>query len=576
MLKICSPIFKKPFFYLYKLPEIGTMLKRLYISNFALINEMDVSFPGKLSVITGETGAGKSIFLEALGLVLGNRADLAALQNKNKKCIVEAEFDTKNLELNAFFEENDLDYEPAIVLRREISTEGKSRSFLNDTPVSLTVLKSLAENLIDVHSQHQTLLLNKTNFQLELLDAFAGSLGLFKEYKTEYGKLNKLNSSLKVLQEQELQARKELDYYQFLFNELEETDIKPGYLKTLEEESATLENAETIKNNLLLAANTINGGESNLLSSLVQVKQAIQAISKYSKNYTDFFERINSAFIELKELASDLENAEAEVSFDNARLDEVNAKLDKLNRLLKKHGVTGEEELFVIKNDIENKLTQFSSLELEIEKARKQIDKLTLACTKQAKELSASRKGAITGIETQVKEMLAGLSMENANFKIELTQQTELGAAGFDQVRFLFSANKGAALNELHKVASGGELSRLMLSLKALLATKKQLPTIIFDEIDTGVSGDVADKIGSIMLNMGATMQVVAITHLPQMASKGEHHLFVYKKDDEDKTSSYIKQLNKEDRITEIAKMLSTGKPSQSALVNAKELLNLN
>lgn len=552
------------------------MLKRLYISNFALIHEMDVSFPGKLSVITGETGAGKSIFLEALGLVLGNRADLAALRDKNKKCIVEAEFNTRELDLTSFFEENDLDYEPSVVLRREISTEGKSRSFLNDTPVSLTVLKSLAENLIDVHSQHQTLLLNKTNFQLEVLDAFAGSLPLFKEYKTEFSKFNKLKSTLSSLQAQELQARKELDYYQFLFNELEETELKPGYLKALEEESATLENAETIKSNLLQAATAINGGEADLLSNLAQIKQSVQAISKYGKNYTDFFERINSAFIELKELAGDLEDAESEVTFDAPRLEEVNSKLDKLNRLLKKHGVATEEELAVIKTDIESKLLQFSSLEQEIENAKKQMDKLVSASTKQAKDLSKMRNAAIAGIEKQVKEMLAGLSMENATFKIELLQQPELSATGFDQVKFLFSANKGGSLNELHKVASGGELSRLMLTLKALLASKKQLPTIIFDEIDTGVSGDVADKIGAILLNMGNTMQVITITHLPQMASKGEHHLFVYKKDDEDKTSSFIRPLDKEERITEIAKMLSTGKPSQSALVNAKELLNLN
>ncbi|MDP3567427.1 DNA repair protein RecN [Sediminibacterium sp.] len=550
------------------------MLKRLYISNFALINEMDVSFPGKLSVITGETGAGKSIFLEALGLVLGNRADLATLQNKNKKCIIEAEFETKGLELKNFFEENDLDYDSIILLRREISTEGKSRSFLNDTPVGLNTLKLLSEKLIDIHSQHQTLLLNQTNFQLEVLDAFAGSLNEFKEYKNEYSKLNKLNGVLKNLKEQETQAKKELDYFQFLFNELEETEIKKDGLKLLEEESATLENAETIKSTLLNTVNAINGGEVNLLSALSIAKQNLQGLSKYGKNYLEFFERINSAYIELKDIAIELENAEDEISFDTIKLSEINAKMDKLNRLLKKHNVSNEEELISVKNDIENKLAKFESIENDINETQKQIDKLNSKCSDSAKKLSKTRLSSVSEIEKKVKEVLADLSMQNANFKIDISQTKELTPTGFDQVKFLFSANKGASLNELNKVASGGELSRLMLCLKALLASKKQLPTIIFDEIDTGVSGDVADKIGSILLKMGKTMQVVAITHLPQMASKGDHHLFVYKEDDTDVTISHIKQLSKDERINEIAKMLSTGNPTATALKNAKELLN--
>ncbi len=537
---------------------------------------MDVVFPGNLTVITGETGAGKSIFLEALGLALGKRADMAALKNKTKKCIVEAEFEARDLDLSSFFEENDLDEEPTIILRREISADGKSRSFLNDSVVSLTALKELSEKLIDIHSQHQTLLLNQSNFQLELLDAFAGSLNLFKEYKTEFSKLNKLNTTLNSLLEQETQAKKELDYFQFLFDELEQTEIKVGVLKELEEESATLENAEGIKSSLLNAVNTINGGDVNVLSALSQVKNSLQAISKYGKNYTEYFERVNSAYIDLKELAVELEDAETEVLFDNAKLEEVNSRMDKLNRLLKKHSVSSEEELLKIKEEIEEKLGKFNSLAAEIEKTNKEIAKLKASCTKTAKDLSGLRDKATASIEKKVKEMLSDLSMENAVFKIELTQQKELTNSGFDQVRFLFSANKGAALNELQKVASGGELSRLMLSLKALLASKKQLPTIIFDEIDTGVSGDVADKIGNILLKMGQSMQVVTITHLPQMASKGSHHLFVYKKDDEDKTVSYIKELVKEERVMEIAKMLSTSNPTQSALVNAKELLNLN
>lgn len=535
---------------------------------------MDVAFPGHLTVITGETGAGKSIFLEALGLVLGKRADTASLQNKSKKCIIEAVFNAKNLDLKQFFEEESLDEDDTIVLRREISAEGKSRSFLNDTPVGLNALKFLSEKLIDIHSQHQTLLLNQANFQLEILDAFAGTLELYKNYKQDYSKLNKLNHQLKELLEKETQAKKELDYFQFLFTELEETEIIPGNLKKLEEESSTLENAENIKSNLLSAAAAINGGEVNVLSTLSQIKQMLNSVSKFGKDYKLFYDRVNSAYIELKELAADLENAEEEIIFDINKLQEVNLKIDKTNRLLKKHHVSSEEELLKIKEDIEGKLNNFNSLETQIAASKKEIDKLKSSCTKKAKEISASRQAAIGKIETQVKEILADLSMPNANFKIELHSLEEISASGLDQVKFLFSANKGVQLNELNKVASGGELSRLMLTLKSLLATKKELPTIIFDEIDTGVSGDVADKIGNILGKMGNNMQVITITHLPQIASKGEHHLFVYKKDDDEKTSSFIKILNKEERITEIAKMLSTGNPTQSALKNAKELLN--
>lgn len=536
---------------------------------------MDVSFPGKLSVITGETGAGKSIFLEAMGLALGKRAEPGVLKDKTRKCIVEAEFETEGLDLKAFFEEHDLDFEPGITLRREISPDSKSRSFLNDSPVNLAILKELSERLIDIHSQHQTLLLNQSNFQLEMVDAFTGSAALFKEYKTEFSKLNALNSKLKELQEQDTRLRKELDYHQFLYNELEEAQLVPGSMKALEEESASLENAENIRANLSSAANLINGGEQNILSGLNQTRQLVMAISKYKTAYGQLSERLNSAYIELKDIASELENEESEISFDSKRLDEVNFQLDKLQRLLKKHGVTTEEELVKIKSDLEAKLVHAGSLESEIEKTQAEIKKKKDACLIMAKKLSDLRQKAVPSIEQQVKEMLTSLAMENATFKIMIDQKPEISSQGIDEVRFLFSANKGGTLSDLHKVASGGELSRLMLSLKALLASRKKLPTIIFDEIDTGVSGEVADKIGNILLNMGNSMQVVTITHLPQMASKGNHHLFVYKKDDEDKTVSYIKVLNKNERITEIAKMLSTGNPTQTALKNAKELLKV-
>ncbi len=552
------------------------MLKRLHISNFALINEMEVSFPGNLTVITGETGAGKSIFLEALSLALGKRADLSALNLKTKKCIIEAEFSAANLYLNDFFLEHDLDFEPNLILRREINADGKSRSFLNDSPVSLSVLKLLSEKLIDIHSQHQTLLLNQSNFQLELLDTFAESLKIFKEYKIEFSSFTKSKIELQSLQEQEKLAKKELDYFQFLYSELEETEIKAGLLSGLEEESSKLENSEIIKSNLLAASNAISGNEINILIDLGKTKQSLQSLSKYSKNYSLLSDRIQSLYIELKELSADIEDAANEIVFDSDKLSQVNIKMDKLNRLLKKHQVNTEEDLLKIKSDIENKLNQFNSIENTIISKQKLIQVSQNNCLKLSKELTKLRTKAIHGIEQTIKKTLAELSMENAIFKIELSQKSDLGINGLDELKFLFTANKGAELNELHKVASGGELSRLMLSLKALLASKKQLPTIIFDEIDTGVSGDVADKIGEILLSMGNNMQVISITHLPQMASKGNHHLFVYKKDDEDKTVSYIKQLNKVERINEIAKMLSKSNPTVSAIKNATELLSSN
>ena len=552
------------------------MLKRLHISNFALINEMEVSFPGNLTVITGETGAGKSIFLEALSLALGKRADLSALNLKTKKCIIEAEFSATNLDLNGFFLEHDLDFEPNLILRREINADGKSRSFLNDSPVSLSVLKLLSEKLIDIHSQHQTLLLNQSNFQLELLDTFAESLKIFKEYKIEFSSFTKSKIELQSLQEQEKLAKKELDYFQFLYSELEETEIKAGLLSGLEEESSKLENSEIIKSNLLAASNAISGNEINILIDLGKTKQSLQSLSKYSKNYSLLSDRIQSLYIELKELSSDIEDAANEVVFDSDKLSQVNIKMDKLNRLLKKHQVNTEEDLLKIKSDIENKLNQFNSIENTIISKQKLIQISQNNCLKLSEELTKLRTKATHGIEQTIKKTLAELSMENAIFKIVLSQKSDLGINGLDELKFLFTANKGSELNELHKVASGGELSRLMLSLKALLASKKQLPTIIFDEIDSGVSGDVADKIGEILLSMGNNMQVIAITHLPQMASKGNHHLFVYKKDDEDKTVSYIKQLNKAERINEIAKMLSKSNPTVSAIKNATELLNSN
>jgi DNA repair protein RecN (Recombination protein N) len=550
------------------------MLQHLRIKNFALIEETEVHLNKGLTVITGETGAGKSILLGALGLTLGNRADVSSLHDKSKKCIIEAQFNIAEYQLTSFFESHELDFEELTTIRREITPEGKSRAFINDTPTTISVLKELGDQLIDIHSQHETLLLKETNFQFELVDAFAQTISLFTDYKKQFVTLQKLKKHLEELSAQEIQAKKELDYFQFQFNELEEANIKVGEQKQLEEEGETLENAEFIKANLVKSSHAISGSDENIISALAIIKQQLQSVSKFGKQFNELYERINSVTIELKELSKDIDGCEEDVVYDNVRLEEVNAQLDKLNRLLKKHGVKSEDELLVIKDDIENKLQQFSSLELSIEKTQKEILALEKQCKTIAKELSDKRQKSTIGIEQNIKTMLTSLSMANAQFKIELKKQDNLTVNGLDAISFLFTANKGAEFKELHKTASGGELSRLMLCLKALLAERTALPTIIFDEIDTGVSGDVADKIGNILLAMEKTMQVITITHLPQMASKGSNHLFVYKSDTKDKTTSNIKALTKDERVAEIAKMLSTGSPTEIALKNAKELLN--
>lgn len=556
--------------------DLSLMLKRLYISNYALIEELDVSFPGHLTVITGETGAGKSIFLEALGLALGNRADAGSLQKKDKKCVIEAEFEAKNYDLSDFFVKNGLDYENPVILRREINGEGKSRSFINDSPVNLTQLKEISEMLIDVHSQHQTLLLNQTKFQLQLIDSFAGTTQDFEKYKSEFKQLQENKKQLEELENKERQAKKDLDYYQFLFNELNEFELNENDLKKLEEESETMENAEFIKSALSKTAGNLGGGDSNLLSSIAQLKQQLQSITKFSSSYKDLFDRLNASHIELKDIYSELENEEGKLSFDPEKLNDVNEKLDKINRLLKKHSVNSIADLLKVKDEVEGKLQLFNSLEAEIEKLKKEIAKTEAACKKQAKEISDKRKKACAPIEKSIDSILSDLSMPNAKFKIELSSKEELSSTGIDEISLMFSANKGGEFKELQKVASGGEMSRLMLALKSVLAQKRALPTIIFDEIDTGISGDVANKMGNIFTQMSGKMQVISITHLPQIASKGQHHLFVYKNDDKDKTRSFIKTLTKDERTVEIAKMLSTGKPTESAIKNAKDLLSSN
>lgn len=552
------------------------MLKHLQIKNYALLEEVSIDFDKSLTVITGETGAGKSIMLDALGLVLGERADMTVLRDKQRKCVVEAVFLVKPYGLERFFSEKELDYSAEATLRREISPDGKSRAFINDTPVTLNVLKELSAYLIDVHSQHETLLINRADFRFNMVDAFADSLEDRKHFLSFYNQLKEKEKKLEQLLAIEQQAKKDLDYYQFQFTELEQADLQKGLLVTLEQTYETLNNAEFIKQHLVNAYQAIDGGDENILSRIAVLRTALGQLTKYGKVYEELAKRVNQVYIELKDVASETDGANDKIVYDPQKLEQVTARIDLINRLLKKHGVNDEENLLRIKSEIEKKLQEFGSVEEEIKQLQAEIKKMSDNVWSKARKLSEKRKKAIPAVQASVQKMLTSLSMPNAQLQIVLKELALCNNFGCDELQFLFSANKGLSLSELHKVASGGELSRLMLSLKSHLAEKTALPVIIFDEIDTGVSGDVAHRIGGILVDMGKHMQVIAITHLPQIASKGKQHLFVYKRDVKGQTQSEIKSLAGDERVVEIAKMLSTGKPTEAAMSNAKELLKIS
>lgn len=551
------------------------MFKKLYIQNYALIDELDISFTDGLTIITGETGAGKSILLGALSLIIGQRADTSVLQDKTRKCIVEGTFRIKGYKLNDFFKQNEIDFADETIIRREINPEGKSRTFINDTPVTLNLLKELGEQLIDIHSQHETLTLNDSAFQLELVDVYASNEKLLNTYQDLYKQYKEQQELLNELMEREARSKKDQDYFQFQFNELEEANLVEGEQIAMEQELETLNNAEEIKQNLSRAHFALHGREHNIIISLNEVKALIANMSKYNSSINELNDRLNSALIELKDIASELETIEQEVVYDPRRIEQLNLRLDSIYRLQSKHQVERVEELLDIKENLGKKLADINSLESEIGKLKKELALLEAALRQQATELSKKRESAIPKIEKEIKKMLTELGMPNAELKIGQTSivNNEFNAYGIDKINYLFSANKGSSLKELHKVASGGELSRLMLSLKSLIAQLTSLPAIIFDEIDTGVSGDVANKVGIIMGRMAEAMQVITITHLPQIASKGNAHLFVYKEEKNKKTYTRIKKLDKAERVIEIAKMLSTQNPSDAAIKNAKELL---
>ncbi|WP_026904362.1 DNA repair protein RecN [Pedobacter glucosidilyticus] len=551
------------------------MLSRLHIKNYALIDSLDISFDEHLNILTGETGAGKSIILGALGLILGQRAEGKYFFNQQKKCIIEGFFRVKNYQLNGFFEEKDLDYEEETVLRREISLDGKSRAFINDTPVNLTTLKQVGEHLIDIHSQHATLEISNQQFQLLVVDLMANHQELLENYKSFYKTYKKKVKQLDVLIEQSEKEKAELDYLQFQFNELEQAKLSTDEQENLEQELQRLNHAEEIKSNLLNASTLLQNQEINALSLIKEASNQLQQAEKYQQDISALGERLKSCLIELKDIANEVEDLEQTISFDENKATLVSDRLDLIYNLQKKHRVSSNQELLNYQEELSSKLNKILFADEDIERLQKEIQEEKLTLIKQAKTISLNRINAIPAIEDYIIKILTEIGMANADVKLEqwVKEEDNFDQDGIDQIKFLFSANKGHQLQELSKVASGGELSRLMLSIKSLIAKKTALPTIIFDEIDTGVSGEVAHKVGNIMEKLAEDMQVITITHLPQMASKGKSHYYVYKEIKDDFTYSQIKKLNNEERILEIAKMLSGEHPKDSAIQNAKELL---
>jgi len=557
------------------------MLQKLAISNYTLIDDLEISFDRGLNILTGETGAGKSIILGALSLILGQRAESKYFFNQQKKCVIEGVFSINGFHLKNFFDENELDYEAETILRREITADGKSRAFINDTPVNLTILKQVGEKLIDIHSQHATLEINDPDFQLLVVDSVSGHGDLLGDYRTKYRAYKKSAAKLQQLVAESDKAKSDLDYYQFQFDELEKANLIEDEQEKLEQELYTLNNAEEIKRNLSGAYYLMQDGETAAILQLREAGHHLSTLEKFNPQIVELHERLKSTLIELKDIASEIENIEQRTHTNEARAIEINDRLSLIYNLQKKHRVSTNAELLQLQEELSEKIQQALFGDEEIEKLQKQIAAEKQELEQLAKQLSANRAKAIPDIEKQVVEALSEMGMPNSTLKIELFPlpskggDSHLGPDGSDQVRFLFSANKGHALAEMSKVASGGELSRLMLSIKSLIARYTALPTIIFDEIDTGISGEVANKVGKIMERLAGNLQVISITHLPQIASKGQSHYFVYKDNDSATTYTRIRQLDKQERVVEIAKMLSGDKPGESALQNARELLSL-
>lgn len=553
------------------------MLRSLYIQNYALIEKLDIGFDSGFSVITGETGAGKSIILGAIGLLLGQRADVKSIRKGASKCIIEARFDVSAYGMQPFFEANELEYEDECILRRELYASGKSRAFINDTPASLVQMKELGELLIDVHSQHQNLLLNKEGFQLNVLDLLAHDDAELAAYQKLYNDWRQARQDLEALVARAEQSRADEDYIRFQLEQLEEANLTDGEQEELEQEAEMLTHAEDIKAGLYRAGQALNADEGGVLEALKDCQNTMMGLRSVFAPAGELADRLDSVYIELKDISQELADKEEEVEFNPARLDEVNARLNLIYSLQQKHRVDTVKALLSLQENYALQLSAITSSDEDIARLEAQVKELFSQVTAQAQVLTEARTRAALEVERQMAARLVPLGMPNVRFQVEMGVRKEPGGHGADTVNFLFSANKNGVLQNISSVASGGEIARVMLSVKAMIAGAVKLPTIVFDEIDTGVSGEIADRMADIMQEMGDNdRQVISITHLPQIAARGRAHYKVYKEDNEVETNSHIRRLTDDERVEELAHMLSGATLTEAALNNARALLKLD
>ena len=549
------------------------MLTALSIKNYALIDDLKVDFPEGFIIITGETGSGKSIMLDALSLILGKRADMSALRNKEEKCIIEAEFSLQNYEFQPLFQELDIDYDPQTIIRREILPSGKSRAFVNDVPATLEVLSRLGQVLVDIHSQHQTLALSDTSFQFAIIDAMANNKALLTEYMQLHQLLKKEQKKLEELIEFQKNAKKEYDYNLHQLKELKSATLEEGILEELEESYEEASNIEDIKENVSESLYLLNDENIGILNNLRELKRSFSSLTEYKQLYRDLYERIESAFLELEDLASEISDIDESIEADPDNLEQISKQLNKIYSLQKKHSVATVEELITIQQELEEAVSKTESVDIDLNKQKKIVEEQHIATLKKANQLHKVREKVIPALDKKLTSFMHELGMPNGRFSITLTATDTFFANGNDELSFLFSANKGGDFGQLKKVASGGELSRIMLAVKAIMAEHTALPTIMFDEIDTGVSGEISQKMGDIMKQMSQNRQVFAITHLPQIAAKGAYHFKVFKEDSKGKTTTHLKLLTEEERITELSEMLEGKNSGASARNHAIELL---
>ena len=549
------------------------MLKSLLVKNYALIDELEMDFSGGLSIITGETGAGKSILLGAMGLILGQRADSGALKDHTRKCVVEGVFDVKAYQLQDWFRQHDLDYEEQSLIRRELSASGRSRAFINDTPVTLEVLNQLSARLIDIHSQHQSLLLNKHDFQIAVIDTLSGTAQVLEAYRQNYKTWKRLQYEFTSLQQEGKRSKEELDYIQFLYEELNEAALKEGEQEELEAELDTLNHAEEIKQRLSRSDYLLEAEEAGLLSKLNELRLTLQTLASLNTKLQELDQRVESVSLELQDIAADVKQLEADTVYDPERIEQLNQRLNLIYSLQQKHQLQRLEELIAKREELREKLDGISNSDERLQELEKALEELGSTLHSQAEELTKLRQAAIPKAEEEVQSLLQKLGMPGARLRIVLEKTSDFTANGNDQIQFLFATNKGSAFKPVAKVASGGELSRLMLVIKSIISRSQQLATIIFDEIDTGVSGEIANRVGGMLQEMGIHMQVIVISHLPQIAGKGQRHYKVYKQEAADRTQTKVRELIGEERIEEVARMLSGETLTDAALANARDLL---